>query len=114
MVSTSSTEAEYIALSNMSKEILYIRHLLESMGLKQEPTEINADNQGSIFLSANPKISSRTKHFDIKFHHIRELVENKIINIKYIKTNENLADGFTKPLPITTHQKQFSYLINQI
>ena len=76
IVATSTTEAEYVALSTMSKEIVFLRNFLESIGFPQQVTPVWADNMAANFLSQHAKVSSRTKHIDIKFHHIRELIES--------------------------------------
>ena len=98
IVATSTTEAEYVALSSMSKEVLFLRQFLESIKCGQESTQIRADNIGANFLAENAKISSRTKHIDIKYHHIRELIAMKMVHIVHVATNNNLADILTKPL----------------
>ena len=72
----SSTEAEYIAVSEVLCEILFIRQVLEFMGVKIEyPIVIHCDNIGAIFLAHNAKVSSRTKHIQLKTHFIREYVD---------------------------------------
>ncbi len=68
-VSRSTTEAEYIVLSNACQEGVWLRRLLSDIKLKQvDPTTIYEDNQGAIQLSRNPKFHNRTKHIDISFH----------------------------------------------
>ena len=100
IVALSSTEAEYVALSSATQEIVWLRSLLAAMGLEQkEATKLHEDNQGSISLSKNPKSHSRTKHIDIKFHYLREAVEKKEVNIIYCATEKMTADIMTKPLP---------------
>jgi hypothetical protein len=96
LVSTSTTEAEYIGLSSGAKEVIYIRQLLDSMGFTQETTSVLfGDNKGANFLCDNPKTALRTKHIEIKFHHIRTLVETKQIKIEYISIEKTLV--FHKP-----------------
>jgi hypothetical protein len=100
LVSTSTTEAEYVALSSMAKEIIYLQQVCESASFKQNKTRIYADNQAANFISKNAKTSARTKHFDVRLHHIRELSERQQILITDIETKENVADLFTKPVTI--------------
>ena len=96
----SSTEAEYISLSAGAQEATWLRRLLCSVGFKQEtPTTIYEDNQGTIALTKNPKSHSRTKHIDIKYHFIREAVENKVVKLVYCGTEKMFADILTKGLP---------------
>ena len=98
IVATSTTEAEYEALSSMSKEVLFLRHFLNTIQCGQNSTLIYADNIGANFLAENAKISSRTKHIDIKYHHVRELIATKKVHIAHVATIHNLADILTKPL----------------
>ena len=98
-VSKSSTEAEYMALSLATQEAVWLRRLLNDIGLKQQsPSLIYEDNQGAIELSRNPKFHKRTKHIDIAFHFVREKVCDNIVNIQYCQTDEMLADVMTKGL----------------
>jgi hypothetical protein len=99
-VANSTCEAEYIATCESSKEAMWLRALLLGIDCPQvAATELFGDNQGSIALTGDPSVHSRTKHIDIKHHYIRECVENNSIRMAYIKTTDNTADGFTKPLP---------------
>jgi hypothetical protein len=82
------------------KEIIYLQQVCESASFKQNKTRIYADNQAANFISKNAKTSARTKHFDVRLHHIRELSERQQILITDIETKENVADLFTKPVTI--------------
>ena len=97
-VATSSTQAEYQALSSATKEALWIRHFLDEIGFKQNTTQIQQDNQSAITLANNPTNHNRTKHIDIAHHFIREQIEQKIIELQYYPTSDILADIMTKPL----------------
>ncbi len=98
----STTESEYIALNEAGKQAVWLRHLLYSLRkpqvYKQEPTVIYGDNRGSIDLSANPIFHSRTKHIQVRYHAIREYIENGEIRVEFIPTDRMLADGLTKGL----------------
>ena len=72
--------------------------LLEEIGYKLGPLPICSDNQGAIFISSNPVMERRSKHIDIRYHYIRELIEDKKVEVFYISTDENPADLFTKNL----------------
>ena len=76
-IALSSTEAEYMAMSSAAQEAIWLRRLLSSLGFSQKPTILYEDNQGAIALSKNPKSHSRTKHIDIRYHFIREIIERK-------------------------------------
>ena len=96
VVALSTTEAEYIALSLATQEAVWLRNLLSDIYLEPTTTSIFEDNQGTIALSMNPCSHSRTKHIDIKYHFIRDLISKKQIDIKYCPTKEMVADIFTK------------------
>ena len=105
-VALSSTEAEYLAMSDATTEAIWLRGLLDELGQTQlEPTVIHEDNQGSIALSKNPEKHSRMKHIDIRYHFIREKVTSKEIIPSYINTKEQLADILTKPIPKDQFEK---------
>ena len=98
-VTLSSTEAEYTALSEVVTMVIYIKQLLDFLGIEYtEPTKIFVDNTGAIFLANNWVTSNRTKHIDVKYHFVRELIEDGKIEVVYVRTNENPADMFTKNL----------------
>ncbi|KAL7284806.1 hypothetical protein ACG7TL_002116 [Trametes sanguinea] len=97
-VAHSSTEAEYMAMSDCSRQVVWIRNLMGEIGYKLGPIPIAGDNQGSLFMGSNPVTESRSKHIDIKYHAIREYIENKLIEVFYVDTDNNPADLFTKNL----------------
>jgi hypothetical protein len=99
VVALSSTESEYIAQTHAAKELMWLRAFLgELIAPFEEPTTLHCDNQGAIALSKDNKFHARTKHIDIRYHYIREAVENKDILMHYIPTEDNIADIFTKAL----------------
>ena len=98
-VARSSTEAEYMALSEACSEVAWLTSLQKEIGYAQtSPTPLVSDNQGGIFLAINPAHDRRLKHVDIRYHFIREFVESKCVDIVYISTNEMTADILTKSL----------------
>jgi len=98
-IALSSTEAEYMALTEAAKEAIWLCSFLAELGYVDDKLcFIYGDNQGSIELSRNPHHHSRTKHIDICHHFICECVESKQITVSYISTQEQVADIFTKPL----------------
>ena len=99
-VALSSTEAEYMAASLATQELIWLRNLLQDLSYPQDaPTTLYLDNQGSISLSKDATDHARTKHIDIRHHFIREKVVDGSIKIKYIETSKNEADLLTKGLP---------------
>ena len=102
-VSTSTTEAEYVGLCNAAKEAVWIRNLLQYIGRsqyagKEQATLIYGDNQGALRLVANPEFHAKSKHIDVQYHYVRELLEEGTIRTEYIRTSEMAADCLTKPL----------------
>ena len=93
----STTEAEYMALSEVVKEQKFIVQLLQTMSIEVElPITVHVDNVGAIWLSNNRTTSDRTKHIDIRASFVKEYQEDGKIIIKFVKSEENEADIFTK------------------
>ena len=98
-VARSTTEEEYVALSTASQEAVWLRRLLQNVLKKQDnPTVVYEDNQGTIELTKNPKFHNRTKHIDVSYHFVREQVDNKVISVKYCRTEDMLPDVMMKGL----------------
>ena len=100
IVATSSTEAEYVALSLGFKTILYLRNILLELNLFDETKSIPLmeDNQATILMANNGSSTKRSKHIDVRYHFCKQQIKLGIINLKYCSTNEMVADMFTKPL----------------
>jgi len=97
-IALSSTEADYMALLDCSRQCVWIRSILLELGYNFGSIPINGDNQGSIFISSNPVTESRNKHIDIRFHAIRKFVAQGKVKLFYIEGSKNPADLFTKNL----------------
>jgi hypothetical protein len=97
-VALSSTEAEYMAISDCSRQAVWIKTLFTELGIKLNAVPIYGDNQGSIFIGSNPVQESRSKHIDIRYHFIRECVDNRQVELMFIPGEENPADMLTKNL----------------
>ena len=104
-VSTSTTEAEYYSLSECAKHTLWYRNFLNELNIKSNNITIYVDNKATIYNSENQSINPKSKHIDIRYHHVRDLVNKQLIKLKYIKSKDNLADGFTKYLNNTLMNK---------
>lgn len=99
IVSTSTTEAEFYALSDAVKEIQWLKNILGDFDIKvPETLTVHSDNQSTIKMVENAKFSSRTKHIDVRLHYVRDLVYQQKINIIYCSSEDNVADLLTKPL----------------
>ena len=106
----STTEAEYMALSEVVKKLKLIVHLLQTMNIEVElPITVHVDNVGAIWLSNNRTTSDRTKYIDIRTSFVKEYQEYGKIIIKFVKSEENEADIFTKNttnMIFGSHQKK--------
>ena len=93
----STTEAEYVMISEVVKEIKFIYQLLESMNVKVPlPIKVIVDNIGAIWLANNSGVSERTKHVDTRAHFVRTYMINEVVTIKFVKSSENISDIMTK------------------
>lgn len=104
-VALSSTEAEYMGLTEASKEAIYLRSLLnELIGFSNTVVLFN-DSQSAQKLSVNPMFHKRSKHIDVRFHFIREAVAENLVQLKYLRTADMPADVLTKSLSSSKHYK---------
>jgi hypothetical protein len=101
----STSEAEYYAGVNVGREIMWLRELTAEIGLPPDgPTCLHMDNTSTIRIITKPdEVTHRTKHIRLSYHWIRESVRDGAISPVYVKSAENLADIFTKPLPVESH-----------
>ena len=114
-VATSTTEAEYMALSICAKEGLWLVQLMKDIGFTKyfnpsvniresdknevdSPMQLKGDNQASIQLAKDAHVHERSKHIDVAYHHIRDLHKRNRIQVDYVPSEEMIADGLTKPL----------------
>jgi hypothetical protein len=92
----SSTEAEYVAVTNGAQEALWIRSLKSELGYNQPFITLLEDNEGCINLANNPQEFKRTRHIQVKYHFIRNHIKDGTLKLKYVDTANQLADIFTK------------------
>ena len=104
-IALSSTEAEYMCLSDTAQQITWIESLFKEIGFNISNFALCGDNQGAIFLAMNPAVETRSKHIDIKYHHIRECVTEKRVALHSIPTTEQIADIMTKCLSYDKFKK---------
>lgn len=104
-VSRSSTEAKYRALAQTAADIAWVHQLLIDLHVSPIlPHVLWCDNKSAISLASNPIFHARTKHVEVDYHFIREKVLSKHIMVQHIGTTDQLADIFTKVLPIARFQ----------
>ncbi|CAM9857435.1 unnamed protein product, partial [Chrysoparadoxa australica] len=99
LVTLSSTEAELVALTEVAKTVMWLRQVGRPLGLSTDAVWLGEDNQAALFLSGNPASTKRSRHVDIRYHWVREAVQNGHIQLYYLQTQRNTADAFTKQLP---------------
>nr|GEX58823.1 copia protein [Tanacetum cinerariifolium] len=106
----SSTEAEYITLSGCCAQILWLHSQLTNYGFQFNKIHLYCDNKSAISLCCNNVQHSRAKHIDVRYHFIKEQVENGIVELYFVRTKYQLSDIFTKPLP----RERFNFLIEKL
>lgn len=105
LVSQSTTESEFIAAAETVKELKWLQMFLQELHVSCSRSVLKSDSQTAIRLIKNPEFHRRTKHIDIKYHFIRDWFHKKAFELKYVPTDEQLADYLTKPLPSDKHLK---------
>lgn len=95
-VALSSTEAEYMAVTEAFKEAIWLRGMLTNLGIVQNHLIVHCDNQSAINLAKNSVYHARTKHIDVRHHFVRDIIEEGEILLKKIHTRDNPADMMTK------------------
>ena len=97
----SSIEVEYIAATEAAKEAMWIKGLLMELKLLQSEVVIYSDSQSAIHLCKNPVFHERSKHIQVKFHFIRDMINKKVFRLEKIPTELNPSDMGTKVLPVS-------------
>nr|GEY32997.1 Gag-Pol polyprotein [Tanacetum cinerariifolium] len=92
-------EAEYMALTKAVKEAIWLRGLLKKLGVEVNTMAVSCDNQGAIHLSRNYVFHERTKHINMRYHFIREVLEAKTVKLLKVGTEHNVVDALTKVVP---------------
>ena len=95
-MSHSTTEAEYIAATEAGKEMVWLKQFLQELGLHQKEYVVYCDSQSAIDLSKNTVYHARTKHIKVRYHWIREKIEDRSMQVMKIPTSENPSNMLTK------------------
>jgi hypothetical protein len=99
VVARSSAEAEYRAMANATCELVWVKQLLEELKFcKVSPMKLICDNEAALHIASNPVFHERTKHIEIDCHFMREKLTDGIIVTEFFRSNDQLADVFTKSL----------------
>ena len=111
-MSLSSSEAEWIALSEAVKEILFVSQLMDKLGLNvKKPIKVFVDNMGAVFMSKNTTQTKRTKHIDVRTSFIYEHVnETGTCEVVFVRSEDNFSDIFTKNVSCDINKKLTPYL----
>jgi hypothetical protein len=111
-VALSTMEAEYMALAAETQEAIWLRMILEELGVQlAEPVVIREDNKACQMFADHAGNFARTKHIDVRYHFVRERVERGDIRVDYVRTEEQVADIFTKALPRELFKKHRARLV---
>eukprot|EP00253_Pinus_taeda_P015319 PITA_15319 len=96
VVTLSTTKAEYMAATHARNEAVWLQRLCSSTGLVQGAIRKDCDSQSAIFLAKNPAYHSKTKHIDVQYQFVRDMIEDKKVLLVKVDTLKNTADAFTK------------------
>jgi hypothetical protein len=113
-VACSSQDAEFMALSDASREVIFIRNLLQGIGYKLEgPTALFGDNNGSLALANNPCDHQKSKHLEVRYFFVRQKVEQGRVAVTRVSTQDQLADVLTKALAQPQHERLCLIIMGQ-
>jgi hypothetical protein len=113
-VALSTTEAEYISLSQSLRETIPLMELFDEISKRLDnkvqtkpivKCTVFEDNSGAMEMAITPKMRPQTKHINIKYHHFCDHVRRKLISIEHVGTDEQIADVLTKPLPVAAFKR---------
>jgi hypothetical protein len=112
-VAKSTAEAEYAAISDSVKQLQAIRAILVEIGIMSDegPVQVYNDNQSAIYTANNLTLGSNMRHVLINYHHVRELIQQKRVQVSYLETSKMTADMFTKALPREDFEKHRDYIM---
>ena len=96
VVSLSTTKVEYMVSTHASKEVVCLQILCSSTGFVQKGVRLDCDSQSEIFPAKNPTYHAKEKHIDVKYHFVRDMVEDKKVLLEKVDTVKNVADSLTK------------------
>ncbi|MBW0492554.1 hypothetical protein O181_032269 [Austropuccinia psidii MF-1] len=98
IVAQSTTEAELVAVNKCAKQVQWMSNLLTSIGIDICTPVLLNDNAGAVFIAQEAKLNSNSKHIEMRFQYVRDLIQNKLMKIAPISTQLIISDILTKPL----------------
>ena len=116
VTASGTSEAEYVALSKVVKEVLFLRQVQEFMEPSMRVGAVNVfeDNEGAIKLATNKHASRRTKHIDVKHHLVRDASDARKVRVAYVRSEDQHADLLTKPLDMQKFYKHAKFILNVV
>ncbi|CAL8176432.1 unnamed protein product [Prunus armeniaca] len=106
IVTLSTTEAEFITAASCACQVVWLRRIFEMLGEKQDrPTIVHCDSSSAIKLAKNPVMHERSKHIDVRFHFLHDLIKAGTVEMVHCNSQEQIADVMTKPLKLDTFVK---------
>jgi hypothetical protein len=113
-VTLSSSEAEYVAMSEAVKEVNFMYYLLRDIGIEVKlPIILKTDNVGAMFMAQNSSSGVRTRHVNTRYQFVREYLDDGIIKIEFIKSVENQSDIFTKNVTQETYERHVEKFLEE-
>ncbi|MBW0475978.1 hypothetical protein O181_015693 [Austropuccinia psidii MF-1] len=110
VVAQSTTEAEFISMNICAKQLQWLTYLMRDLGQDIEKPVICNDNSGAVTISSQHSLNSNTKHIEIRYQYVRDLVVKKLLEVRQVGTDDMLADVLTKPLGI----QKLQYMLSQL
>ena len=98
-VTLSTTEAEYVVATESCKEAIWLICLVGDLDLGDDIPILHSGSQSVMILAKNPMFHAKTKHIEVKYHFLRQVLEDKRLELVKVHTNDNPADFLTKSLP---------------
>ena len=110
IVALSTTEAEYVALTEAMKEAIWLKGIINELKIECCSVRLYCDSQSAIHLSKNSMFHERTKHIDVRLHFVRDIISKEIIKVEKISTLINPADILTKAVPVGKFEEALNLL----
>ena len=110
VVALSATEAEYMAMTEVVKEAIWLKGTTEELAMYKGKVVVSCDNQSAIHLAKNQSFHERSKHIDVRLHFVRDIIAVGEIGVGKVPTKDNPSDMLTKSLNVT----KFKHCLNLI